>query len=110
MKTHILKENGKPVFAVIPYNEYIDLLKYKEKKNALIPNEVVERMVMDGKTIIKAWREYKKYSQKEIADALGITQAAYSQMESKNSNLRKSTLEKIAKALDVDFDQIHDIE
>jgi transcriptional regulator with XRE-family HTH domain len=45
--------------------------------------------------------------QKQLADALGISQAAYSQMEKPNTNLRLETLEKIAHILEIDPDQLN---
>jgi len=45
-------------------------------------------------------------TQKEVAEKIGITQAALSQMESGEKKLRKATLEKLAEALGVSVEQI----
>ena len=37
---------------------------------------------------------------------MNVTQAAYSQMEKPDAKLRKPTLKKIAKALEVEIDQL----
>lgn len=103
----ISDKNGNPIFAIVPYDEYVKFLNFKE--DLTIPNDVVERMVMDGKSIIRAWREHLKLSQKEMAGRIGITQAAYSQMENSPNTLRKDTIEKIAQAMNISYDQIADM-
>jgi DNA-binding XRE family transcriptional regulator len=113
MKEHtnhqiITGEDGNPLFAVIPYSEYIRLLN-DEDERVIFPNEVVELIALQGFTSIKAWRRYKKLSQKEMAERIGITQAAYSQMEKPNSNLKMETLKKIAGALGVGVEHISGI-
>jgi len=59
-----------------------------------------------GFSLIRAWREYKGLSQEAVARNMGISQAAYSQMESPEARLRKATIEKIASALDVEISQL----
>lgn len=100
-------KNGNPLFALVPYDEYVKFLHFKDE--ATIPNDVVERMVMGGKSIIRAWREHLKLSQKEVAGRMGVTQAAYSQMEKAPDKLRRDTLEKIAQALGVSHDQLSEL-
>lgn len=101
----ITDKNGAPLFVVVPYDEYILTITPKDD-DAIIPNDVVERMVIGGKSIVRAWREHFKLSQKEMAGRIGITQAAYSQMEKSPDKLRKDTLEKIAYAMGISGQQI----
>ncbi len=56
-------------------------------------------MDMGGKTIIRPWREHLKLSQKKVAGRMGITQAAYSQMEKAPDKHRRDTLESSLKPL-----------
>ena len=109
MKTHtsvqILKNaQGIPEFAVIPYVEYLALSK-ASPATALVPHAVVTAIVEKGMTPIRAWREYLDLTQAEVAEKMGITQAAYQQQESKE-NLTKSAKEKIALALGIIFEQL----
>ena len=99
----IIEKNGVPLFVLVPYDEYIS--SYHDKE-VYFPHEVVELHAIEGKSIIRAWREFKKLSQKEVADRIKISQSAYSQMEKPNARLRRSTLEKIAQALQIDIDQL----
>lgn len=105
-KVQIIEKDGKPVFAVIPYEEYLALLP--EKTEVTIPNEVVGLIVKKGMNLVKAWRIHLGMTQKEVARKAGITQAALSQMEKSSNELRSSTLEKLATALGVDVEQLRD--
>ena len=89
----------------MPYDEYLELI-HENASEATIPQEVIEFHILDKKSIIKAWREYKKLSQQEVADCMGISQAAYSQMERADARLKKATLKKIAHALNLKIEQM----
>jgi DNA-binding XRE family transcriptional regulator len=93
--------DGKPAFVVMPYADYI--AAYAQDRE-LIPHEVVSATV-DGATPVRAWREYLKLTQAEVAARLGISQPSYAKQEASEA-LRKSTLEKIAKALGITTEQL----
>jgi len=93
--------DGKPEFAVLPYDAYCDLLGKKDQAS-YIPHEVVGKMV-EGCTAAKAWREHFGLTQTEVATRMGITQAAYSQLEN-SDKLRSSSRRKIAAALGINAD------
>ncbi len=61
------------------------------------PTEVVE-MNLGGDSLIKAWRRYKKMSQAELAQKIGVTQGAIAQVE-KSDKPHKNTVKKIAQAM-----------
>ena len=100
-----IEQNGKPVFAVIPFDEYIKLLP---SEVVTIPHEVVGLVVKKGMNLVKAWRTYLGITQSEIAKKAGITQAALSQMENTENTLRTATLKKLAKAMGLSVDQLKD--
>lgn len=100
----IIYNGDTPTFAVIPYGQYLELTK---DIRVTIPHEVVEIIIDKDCNLLKAWRIYKGMTQKEVAEKAGITQAALSQME-KSENPRNSTLEKLAKALELDPEQLAD--
>ena len=100
----IIKDaSGNPLYAVIPYTDFIHLTREYEPT---IPNDVVWMTVDKGFSLVRAWREYKGLSQEAVADKMGISQAAYSQMERPKARLRMATFEKIAAALGVEVGQI----
>lgn len=71
-----------------------------------IPHDVVGLNVIEGKSMVRAWREYKKVAHKEMAARMGITQAAYSRMEKPGANLRRATLKSIARAMNIRVEQL----
>jgi predicted transcriptional regulator len=104
INTQIIKDpSGNPLYAVVPYIDFIHLTRDYEPT---IPNDVVWMTIDKGFSLARAWREYKGLSQETISVKMGISQAAYSQMESPKARLRKTTLEKIAAALEVGIGQL----
>ncbi len=99
----IIHQGGKPAFVVIPYDEYLRLYG---SENNLVPHEVVSAAVDNDWTILKAWRKHLELSQREAAERVGISQAAYSQIESGKHKTRPATLEKIAQALNLTVEQL----
>jgi DNA-binding XRE family transcriptional regulator len=100
-----IEQQGHKAFAVIPYDEYVKLI---EKDEPGIPHEVVGMVIKKNMTLLKAWRKYLGKTQKEIAQAAGLSQAAVSQME-KTENPRTETLEKLAKAMGLEVSQLEDV-
>ena len=108
MNVQIITQNNKPAFAVIPYSEYEELLSRVQQKindDLLIPQEIIDYKYDNNCSLVKAWRVYLGKTQKEVAEGLGITQGAYSQIE-KTENNQKATLKKIAKIFDVEVEQL----
>ncbi|KAF0218983.1 MAG: XRE family transcriptional [Geobacteraceae bacterium] len=122
MKAQIIRKNGKPEYAVIPYDEYrrlvedaemlADVRDFDAARNAfaaseeeLIPAEVVDRL-LDGANPVRVWREYRGLSAAELAKACGVTAAAISQIESGKRKSSVILLKKIARILKVDLDTL----
>lgn len=101
----ILEKDGVPAFVVVPYEEYLELLG-EQDDDLLLPHEVVVAHGVDGKSLVRAWREYKGLTQADVATRLGISQSAYAQMERPDANLRRVTLAKLAGALGVEIGQL----
>lgn len=103
----IIMQEGRPAFVVIPYSDYLRLRRpFVPDDGESVPNDVVWLTIDKGYTLVRAWREYLGLSQKEVAERMGITQAALSQMESGEKKLQMATLEKLATALGVTTEQI----
>ena len=105
-KVQILKKDGVPTFAVIPYEDYLALLPKTEDDT--VPQEVAEKTILKNMPLIRAWRIYLKLTQKEVAAKAGITQAALSQMEKTENHSRTATLEKLALAMGLSIEQVRD--
>lgn len=105
IKHQIIEKDGQPLFVLVPYEEYLTILD--EDLDITIPHDVVERHILEGQSLVRAWREYRGLTQEEVAEQMGISQSAYSQMEKPDASLRRATLKKIADALDVLPEQLH---
>ena len=104
----IIKQEGRPAFAVIPWNEYQRLLQNQidpEEPDVWFPNEVVKANLR-GESLIKAWREYLNLTQAELAARAGMKQSALARLERNTANPRKSTLQKLAEAMGIIVEQL----
>jgi len=97
--------DGCPAFAVIPFADYQSLVKGKVRVEPGIPAAVVDLAMDNEWSAARAWRERKELTQAEVARRMGITQGAYAQLEAKKT-IRKSSREKIAKALGIHETQL----
>ena len=121
MSAQIIEKNGKAEYAVVPIDEYKELLKiaedvedikdihsYYESLNQgeeeLIPAEMVDRL--RDESPIKVWREYRRMSQDELAIAVGLSQPYIGQLETGKREGKSSVLLDIAKALNLSIDDL----
>ncbi|MCE6963091.1 helix-turn-helix domain-containing protein [Enterobacter sp. MW07] len=111
----IRDDKGKAQYVVIPYDEYfrmcLQLAEIDDETDAdledieyerdiyddvRLPGEVCEIMDNYNVSLQAAWRILRGLSQQEVADKLGISQSAVSQLESPDSRPQKRTREKLA--------------
>ena len=118
----LIERDGKPEWAVLPYEEYLELLEQAEMledirdydaakaalesgEDELIPAEVVYA-ILDGANPIKVWREYRRLTQQQLADKVKISKPYISQIETGKRTGTTEILSAIAKALDVSLDDV----
>ncbi len=94
--------DGAPAFVVVPYAEWI---AQRDEEQRGVPHEVVNLVFDNDWTPIRAWREYLTLTQSEVAARIGVSQAAYAQSEAA-AKPRKSTLQKIARAMNLTLEQV----
>ena len=124
MKAQIIEKNGRPEFAVIPYEDYrhfLELLEdeadaqvvaefheaYTAGREFLVPDEIVRRELA-GESPIKLWREHRGLTQQELARRVGISKPYLSQIETGKRQGTVETLSAIARSLDVPLDALTD--
>ena len=122
MSMQIIERDGKPEWAVLPYEEYLQLVEqtemlqdirdYDEAKAALdkgdeelIPSQVVYA-ILDGENPVRVWREYRELSQQVLAEKVGISIPYLSQLERGKRTGSLEVLTAIAKALRVSLDDV----
>ena len=122
MSIQVIERNGKPEWAVIPYETYLQLVDQAETlqdirdydsvkaalergEEELIPSEVVYSLLNDQNPI-KVWREYRGLAQSQLAQKAGISIPYLSQLESGKRKGSTEVLSAIAKALNLSLDDI----
>ena len=120
----LIERDGKPEWAVLPYEDYLQLLEQAEMledirdydsakaelangEDELIPSEVVYA-ILDGENPIKVWREFRKLTQQQLADAAEISKPYLSQIETGKRKGTTDILSAIAKALHVSLDDVYE--
>lgn len=121
MSVQVIEKNGKPEWAIIPYEEYQRLLEeaemlqdiqaYDEAKlsvaqgEELIPSEVTFA-ILDGGSPIRVWREYRGMTQQQVAEKAGISKPYLSQLESGQRRGTTEALSAVARALGVSLEDL----
>lgn len=117
MSAQILKKDGKPEWAVLPYDEYRKLLEAAEvsedvavyraakamAQEEVVPAEVVNR-ILDGESALTVWRERRRMAQAALARAAGLSTAYVSQIEAGKRVGTVTALRGMGKALKVGLD------
>jgi DNA-binding XRE family transcriptional regulator len=120
MNIQVINQDNKPEWAVIPYEDYQDLIEKAELledlqdydavmaaigrgEEELIPGEVVDAL-LDGGNPVKIWREYRGLTQQEAAEKAGISVPYLSQIETAKRKGSLEVISALAKALDVSLD------
>jgi DNA-binding XRE family transcriptional regulator len=106
IRHQIIEDNGRPLFVLVPYVEYVASLNREAGKSPVIPLAVSRTANMENKSLARAWREYKGLSQADMAERMDISRPAYAQLEAKGANLRATTVHRLAAALDVQWEQL----
>jgi len=104
---------GNPLFVVLPLSEYPEFLPAPEERpdgKVLLPNKVVKLAVVEGKGIVRAWREYKGLTQVELAKMINISQPAMAQLEKPGRVIRLNTRQRLAGALGIEPEQLRMVE
>jgi DNA-binding XRE family transcriptional regulator len=121
MSVQVIEKDGKPEWAVIPYEEYQRLLEepemlqdiqaYDEAKlsvaggEELIPSEVTYA-ILDGENPVRVWREYRGLTQQHVAEKAGISEPYLSQLETGQRKGTMEVLSAIARVLDVSVEDL----
>lgn len=121
MSVQVIEKNGKPEWAVLPFEEYErlvaaaemleDIRDYDEAKQRLaageevVPSEVVYA-ILDGENALRVWREHRQLTQQELAERAGISKPYLSQLEAGKRAGTTEVLARLAEALNLTIDDI----
>lgn len=116
----IFNEEGRPAFAVIPWQLYKRLKAFDPNfelddgelydsatvvNEESFPIEVVDRLLA-GESAVKVYREYRGITQKRLAEQIGINVVYLSQIETGKRTGSTTTLAKLADTLNVDLEDL----
>lgn len=104
-----IEYQGRPAFVLVPWNDFErirPLLDGEKTYAAGIPHAVVEAHILRDVPIIRAWRDHVGITQGELADRMGVSQAAVAKLEKPGAKPRRATLEKVATALGISLSQL----
>lgn len=118
MSVQIINREGKPEWAVLPYDEYLELIEqaemaedtqdYDNAKNALangseelIPSSVVFALAR-GENPIRVWRDYRKLTLQQLAELVSISVPYLSQLETRKRTASLDVLTRLVAALNLD--------
>jgi len=105
-EVQIIEQDGKPAFAVLPWDEYQRLLAMAaDDDDVYFPHDVVKANG-NGACLVRAWREHFGLTQTELASMAGMSQSALARLEKGNTSPRTSTLRRIADAMGIDVRQL----
>ncbi len=121
MNAQIIEKDGRPEWAVIPFEDYRCLLEIAEDSadlraareavaaiaagEELIPGELVQRLC-DGENPLRVWREHRGISTAALALASGIDEAVILGLESGNLGLQADLQERLAAVLRIAADDL----
>lgn len=118
MSAQIIEKNGKPEWAIVPYEEYRKLLQALENLDDIraydeaveseeeyLPADMVRRIV-DGENPVRVWREHRGMSQTKLASSAGISPAYVSQLENGVRKGSAQVLRSLARALNIDIEDL----
>lgn len=112
-------QDGKPTFVVVRIDDWeritdaLDdlediffLEEYQtDPSQELLPAEMVDAF-LDGANPIRVWREHRRLSQQQLAEAAGISKPYLSQLEAGKREASQRVIRRLAGALRVDFDDL----
>lgn len=118
----VIEREGKPEWAVLPYDVYLQLaeeaemlqdirdydsvkMAIKQGQEELIPGEIVFAL-LDGANPVNVWREFRGLTRRQLAEMVGISTPYLSQIETGKRTGSTEVLLAIAKALTVTLDDI----
>jgi DNA-binding XRE family transcriptional regulator len=121
MNIQIIKHNGAPEYAIIPFDEWEKIICRMEEVEDIrdarnissaiatgeetFPDDFVKRL-SSGESHLKVWREYRKLTLAKLAKACGVSIPAISQIENDKRTPSVDLLVKLSKALCCDMEDL----
>lgn len=122
-QVQIIKKDGKPEYAVVPFKDYQRLLELAEDaediaaadaaraelgrgEDELIPSEIARRLIDGREHPLKVWREYRGLTQEALAEQVESTKSHISQIEAGKKSGSVALIKRLAASLNVNMDDL----
>jgi len=121
MNIQIIKNNGAPEYAIVPFDEWEKIISRIEVMEDIrdarnisaaiaagvetFPADFVKRL-SSGESRLKVWREYRKLTLAKLAKTCGVSIPAISQIENDKRTPSVDLLVKLSKALSCDMEDL----
>jgi DNA-binding XRE family transcriptional regulator len=118
MSAQIIEKDGVPEFVVLPFAEYENLmniaedkidtaevLAFRENGEQTFPEKVLDSLLA-GNSPMKVYRKYRNMTQDELAKSIGKSLPYIAKLEAGDRKGSVDVLSNIAKALNIDLDQL----
>jgi len=106
---HEVLKDGRVAMSSDDFEDLMDALMFDEaKSNAgeYYPADFAKKLLLSDENRIRLFREYRGLTQKQLADSVGISQNAISDIEKGKKEGSTKTLKGIALALDISLDDL----
>lgn len=121
MNIQIIKQNGAPEYAIIPFDKWEKMVSLIEELEDIrdarnisaaiadgeetFPADFVKRL-SSGESRLKVWREYRQMTLAKLAKDCEVTVSAISQIENSKRTPSVDLLIKLARALECDMEDL----
>ena len=116
MSVQIIEKDGKPDYAILPYDEYLELITRLENKEDVeavqafrssgeetFPHSVMDELI-SGISPVKVFRKYRGLTQAALAREIGKSNVYITKLESGERKGTTEVMRAIADALHVEID------
>jgi DNA-binding XRE family transcriptional regulator len=100
--------DGRVAISSNDFEDIMDILAYDEakaKNDELFPAEITKRLI-DGESPLRVFREYRGYTQVQLAEKIGLTQTSIADLEKGKSKGSIDTWKELSSVLNVDIDDL----
>jgi len=122
MTTQIIRKDGRPEYAIVPWEEYQTLVRKAEAvddaaafdqavqeiehgHDEIVPAQLVNRLLEEGAPV-RVWREYRGLTQAQLAARSGLSQSYIAMLERGTRHGSTAKLGQVAQALGIDLDDL----
>jgi DNA-binding XRE family transcriptional regulator len=123
MSAQIIERDGKPEYAVLPYEEYLALIEMAEdnqdaavarqamkelasNEDEVVPADIADRPLHGDEHPLKIWREYRGLTQETLGRTADVGKSYISQIEAGSKAGSARVLKALATVLQVDTDDL----